>query len=248
MKFIYSHSVRVLFLPVLAALGVWLPAAPAGAAVVTSTADSGAGSLRAAIAAASANSAITFTNSLSGQTIYLTSGELLISKNLILDASSLANGLLIDAGQNSRVLEVSNVFVTLNALTLTNGNVAAGNGGGILADSGANLALFRCTVAGNSANFGGGLYGVSATLNVSNCVFSANAANYGGGIFNDTGCTLTLILSTLTGNSAIQNGGGEGGAILNHGAVSLSTARSPATSPVPAAAAAAFITSWAQAP
>ncbi len=85
-----------------------------------------------------------------------------------------------------------------------------------------NLVLLNCTVANNWANYGGGLFGISATLDVSNCVFSANAANYGGGIFNDTGCTLNCILSTLAGNSAIQNGGGEGGGILNDGAVTLS--------------------------
>src|SRR5262245_11051014 len=49
---------------------------------VTSTADSGAGSLRAAIADAQSGDQIVFDHDLSGQTITLTSGELAITKNL----------------------------------------------------------------------------------------------------------------------------------------------------------------------
>src|ERR1700694_3925214 len=49
---------------------------------VTTTADSGAGSLRAAIAAASDGDTIQFDAALNGQTITLTSGELAINKNI----------------------------------------------------------------------------------------------------------------------------------------------------------------------
>ena len=49
---------------------------------VTSTADSGAGSLREAIAAASNGDTIQFAPALNGQTIALTSGELVIDKNI----------------------------------------------------------------------------------------------------------------------------------------------------------------------
>ena len=49
---------------------------------VTNALDSGAGSLRAAIKAASSGDTIVFASSLNGQTITLTSGELAISKSL----------------------------------------------------------------------------------------------------------------------------------------------------------------------
>ena len=49
---------------------------------VTSLADSGAGSLRADIAAAHSGDTIDFAPSLDGKTITLTKGELLINKNL----------------------------------------------------------------------------------------------------------------------------------------------------------------------
>src|ERR1700675_2839393 len=52
---------------------------------VTTTADSGAGSLRAAIASAAAGDTIQFSAALHGQTITLTSAELVIDKDLTLD-------------------------------------------------------------------------------------------------------------------------------------------------------------------
>ena len=50
--------------------------------IVNSAADSGAGSLRAEIAAASSGDTIKFAGSLKGQTITLTSGELALDKSL----------------------------------------------------------------------------------------------------------------------------------------------------------------------
>src|SRR5579864_2297375 len=52
------------------------------ALTVTTAADSGAGSLRADIATANSGDTINFASSLKGQTINLTSGELLINKGL----------------------------------------------------------------------------------------------------------------------------------------------------------------------
>src|ERR1700722_8155151 len=52
---------------------------------VTTNADSGPGSLRAEIADASSGDMIRFSKKLSGQTITLTSGELVVNKNLEID-------------------------------------------------------------------------------------------------------------------------------------------------------------------
>ena len=62
-----------------------LGSAEAATLTVTTTADGGAGSLRAAIASSSDGDTIQFDPALNGQTINLTSGELPINKNLTID-------------------------------------------------------------------------------------------------------------------------------------------------------------------
>src|SRR6266850_8363457 len=57
----------------------------AGTIIVTTTADSGTGSLRAAIAAAGNGDTIQFDPALNGQSITLTSGELTVDKNITID-------------------------------------------------------------------------------------------------------------------------------------------------------------------
>ncbi|MCF7855634.1 MAG: calcium-binding protein, partial [Candidatus Pacebacteria bacterium] len=70
---------------------------------MTSAADSGAGSLRAAIAAATPGTTITFNTALSGQTILLTSGQIPINSSVDIDASALSGGITIDGNANGRI-------------------------------------------------------------------------------------------------------------------------------------------------
>ncbi|RMF69634.1 MAG: hypothetical protein D6742_02215, partial [Cyanobacteria bacterium J069] len=101
---------------------------------VTSTADSGAGSLRAAIAQASAGATIRFAASLKGKTIALTSGQLQINRSITLDGTA-APGLTLSGDRKSRILRTAdNTKVTLRNLAFKNGRVAgsseeAGAGG-----------------------------------------------------------------------------------------------------------------------
>ncbi|MCC3444734.1 MAG: DUF4347 domain-containing protein, partial [Microcoleus sp. PH2017_03_ELD_O_A] len=83
--------------------------------VVTSNSDSGAGSLRAAIASAVAGDTITFAPGLAGQTIALTSGQIDIpvGKNLTIDGAGAA-GLTISGNNSSRAF-----FVNANVVTAT---------------------------------------------------------------------------------------------------------------------------------
>src|SRR5437762_10863248 len=67
--------------------------------------DSGAGSLRAEIAAANSKDTIVFAPSLDGQTIALTSGELAITKSLTIQGPG-AGLLAISGGNTWRVFEV----------------------------------------------------------------------------------------------------------------------------------------------
>lgn len=194
---------------------------------VVSTADSGPGSLRAAVANSASGYTITFAPALSGQTILLTSGQIPLNQNLFLDASALSNGISINGNNAGRVFEVSNATVVLNSLTITNGednNDDNFGGGGVFIYSG-NLTLNNCTVAGNSANNscgGGGIYNNSGTVTVNNCTVAGNSANDswgGGGILNSAG-TVTLNQCTLSGNS-VNNSEIGGGGIFNDGTVTI---------------------------
>src|SRR5262245_34442944 len=69
---------------------------------VTTTFESGAGSLRAAVGAASNNDTIVFESSLKGKTITLTSGELAITKSLDIEGLGAAN-LTVSGNDASRV-------------------------------------------------------------------------------------------------------------------------------------------------
>ena len=89
-------------------------------------------------------------------------------------------------------------------------------GGGIYNTSfaGTNTStVIASTFVGNTAGYGGGIYNDRSTLTLSNCVFSDNSAitssggDGGGGIVNYFG-KLTVVATTLSGNSAAQFGGG----------------------------------------
>ncbi|EKQ67646.1 hypothetical protein OsccyDRAFT_3928 [Leptolyngbyaceae cyanobacterium JSC-12] len=75
--------------------------------------DSGAGSLRDAIARAQSGDTIQFSSTLANQTITLTSGESVIpnDKDLIIDGSN-ASGLTISGNQQSRIFNVQSTFIS----------------------------------------------------------------------------------------------------------------------------------------
>ncbi len=177
--------------------------------------DSGAGSLRAEIAASHNGDTINFAASLAGQTITLTSGELLINHNLTI-AGPGAGELTVSGNHGSRVFEVAaGTHVALSSLTISNGLAVGGDGGGIL-NSGT-LTVSGSILSSNSANlqwkghnafggYGGGIYN-SGTLTVSGSTLSGNSAGDGGGIFNSGTGTVSVSGSILSGNSAAAGAG-----------------------------------------
>ncbi len=139
--------------------GVWLsvrPASPVRAGVaatltVTSTADNGANSLRQAIATANSGDTIQF-NLTYPAVITLTSGPLIINKNLTLNGPGAAN-LAVDGNQANRVFELTGGVVAITNLTIQNG-ASTGDGGGIytLGD----LTLTNVNILSNTAAINGG--------------------------------------------------------------------------------------------
>jgi predicted outer membrane repeat protein len=215
---------RPTFRPTLEALEQrWVPST----LTVTSAANSGTGSLRAAIAAAQSNDTIAFAPSLAGQTITL-KGELLLNKNLTI-AGLGAGALTISGNHASRVFEVAaGMQVNLSGLTLSNGLAAAANGGGILVDAGAVLTLSNSTLSGNSASFnrkgiggiGGGIDN-SGTATLSGCILSDNTTQFPDGATGGTGGAIyNHATLTVNNNSAVSGNTTIG--IENYGTATIS--------------------------
>ncbi len=209
--------------------------------VVTKTADTNDGtcdadcSLREAITAANANTplaeTITFSipgtdpNCSAANICTITLGSTLpgINDDLTIDGSANSGDITLSGNNAAQLLAVlSGKTLSLNTLTIANGNCpvagCGGVGGGIISIGTLNIA--NSTFKGNnSALFGGGIYnGTGGTLNIANSTFSGNsAASNGGGIFNNTGGTVNIANSTLYGNTATGHGGG----IVNFGTVDL---------------------------
>ena len=178
---------------------------------VTTSADGGAGSLRAAITQANAdtNDTITFANTVTSP-ITLTTGELLITGGVTITGPGVAS-LTISGNNASRVFHVSGGRVTITGLTITAGKVSDTNGGGgILVDSRSSLAVNNCTLTTNSAlnssnnSNPGGVGGAilnNGTLSVSASTFSANMAAALAGAIAGNG-TLTVSGTTFSANTA----------------------------------------------
>ncbi|HEY4416851.1 MAG TPA: choice-of-anchor Q domain-containing protein [Verrucomicrobiae bacterium] len=190
--------------------------------MVTVNADNGPGSLRDTLSQATDNTVILFDLSLTWETILLTNGELVVNglTNLTIDASGLANNVVIDGNHTSRIFEfTNNSMVTLNGLTIVNGSVA-GAGGGAMNNSGCALAVTNCFINGNYAETGGGIAN-DGELVVSGSVLSNNLAiYYGGGIENGAG-TVAVNQSTLAGNQTFYNGSYGGGIYNDSGIVTV---------------------------
>jgi uncharacterized repeat protein (TIGR03803 family) len=179
---------------------------------VTSTSDSGPGSLRQAISDANSSGGGTILFSGVAGIITLTSGEMVLSTNLTIDASAVPGGITINGNQAGRVFNVAGGTVVMNALTITNAYQVYGDGGAIL-NSGS-LTLNRCTLTGNDAIGGAGGNGGGAIANeaggnltVNECTFAGNLTGKWGGGIENLG-TLTVNQCTFTLNYSVQGGGG----------------------------------------
>ncbi len=194
--------------------------------IVTTSADSGPGSLREAILAANRTAGsdeILFDLPDGLQVISLTSALPEISDAVTIRNTTGAANLTIERAStapNFRILSIQpGVTVQLDQLTLTNGNAGTGNGGAI-ANRG-NLTINNSVITGNQAVLGGGiLNALSGSLTINNSTIDGNRASAptstttgGGGVENQG--TLRVNNSTFSNNQVAAEG--VGGAISNSG-------------------------------
>ena len=219
-----THFIAI-FVSLLCAIGI---SAHATTINVTNTNDSGLGSLRQALVDSHDGDTIDFDPSLKGQTISLTSAELVINKSIIISGLG-PNLLAVSRAQNAPAFRIFNLIpgrsVRIQGLTISNGLAPDFGCGGGIRDEGSSLFLVNCTVSGNSTDgTGGGLCAESnATLTIDSSTISGNyAGDYGGGIANNG--MLTINNSTLSSN----RGEFAAGAILNgfNGDASLTVSNS----------------------
>lgn len=207
-----------------------LASGPAGAAVITVTtlADSGPGSLRAAVTAADNGDTIDLTG-LTG-TITLTSGAITTTKAVTITGPG-PDVLTVSGGGTSRILDIrptepgaTGLTTTVSGVTIADGYTSGpglGNGtSGLLFKcdgSSPSLVVDNVVFTGNdSPTFNGGaLYFGSCetgSLTVIHSVFDGGESYYGGGLFVGAG-TATVTDTTFTGNSAV---GGAGALLLGN--------------------------------
>lgn len=214
----------------LAALGILVlmfaadPALAQSTFLVTKTADTNDlicdadCSLREAITAANADPSsdrIEFAPAMQGQTIALDPalGELTISRPAVIDAE--ATDVTIAANGTHRVLRIigdrfNNVNVTVRGLTITGGG-SVQSGGGILLPNSASLRLEDATVIDNEARIpgfgsnGGGISADGRLTIIGSTIVGNTAAGLGGGVF--TSGTARIERSTISGNAAAGGGG-----------------------------------------
>ncbi|GJM09854.1 MAG: hypothetical protein DHS20C11_21300 [Lysobacteraceae bacterium] len=188
--------------------------------VVTTTADSGPGSLREALTLAQSGDLIQFASPL-----FDTEQEILLQSRL----PDIADGITIkgpgamlltiarDSVDDFRILNIPEDHVaTISGVHLTNGSEPATRGGGIA--NGGRLFLIDSMVSSSFANGGGGVYNgnVDSELTMIGSSVFSNTVNFqGGGIYNHNSSTALIVQSTIVNNNSNGSGGG-----ISHGSFS----------------------------
>ena len=180
---------------------------PGGAIVVSTAADSGTGSMRAAFAAATTANGGTICVDATVVTspISVTSGVLTYSGSGALTIDG--NGATLQGDHSSGIITdtVSGQLLKIDSVTITGGH--ASSGGAISTGGGGPTTISNSNITGNTAdNYGGGVSASDVTI-INTTISNNTAGNGGGGGFSAS--TLSAINSTITGNSdPVDVGGG----------------------------------------
>jgi hypothetical protein len=186
---------------------------------VTSNADSGPNTLRAALASASSGDTIVFALP-AGSTITLAS-TLTVASSLAIDGAG-SSGLTISGNNMVPVLQINGTATaTISNLTIAHGATGIINQGTLtvskctvvgntnigIANNGT-LTVANSTFSGNAAlTLGGGIKLTSGSATITNNTFVNNSAQYGGGIESSSSSNSTVTNNLFLGNTASQFGG-----------------------------------------
>lgn len=182
---------------------------------------------------------ITFSNSLAdASTIVLNRGQLAVTqgRDITIDGSTVAGGIIVDANQSSRAFEIKSATLSINQMTITGGSLALrGKGAGFFVADNAFLSLNNSTASSNISRFGDGdgIYANASTVSLINSSVSNNGiygrGGAGGGIFATNSASVSLNNSTVSGNYTNRGGGlyvGDSASvsIVNNSSISGNTA------------------------
>jgi len=205
---------------------------PATTITVTNGNDSGSGSLRQALADANDGDTIEFDPALNGQTVTLTSGELVVADSITISGPGPT---LLAVSRNSqspnfRILHIQpDHTVAISGLTISNGNLINVSGAGIFNDQ-STVTITNCVISGNATDSppsiqcgGGGIYNNGA-LSLNNSTVTDNSVTgpfaYGGGGILTSG-SLTVNQCSITNNIGDRYGGGIlGSALIQNSTIS----------------------------
>ena len=161
-------------------------------------------SLREAINSAADGDTITFDAALTGMSIVLTNGEIVIADDITIDGDIDSDGtgdITLNGNAAGRVLNFNGATATLESLIITNGAVTGAiQGAAIQIQPNANVTIDNSIITANMAEFGAGIQ-VDGTLTLTNSVVSNNiASNQGGGIIvSDAGfADISLVVCTVS--------------------------------------------------
>jgi 5-hydroxyisourate hydrolase-like protein (transthyretin family) len=168
-------------------------------------------SLREAVATANSDpgaDTIAFSAAANG-TFVLSSGALVVTDTLTIQGNG-RDQTQLDARNASRVIEFTGATgdLTLDGLSILNGNSENDSGGGIEFESSGALTVSHSLLTGNnSGSYGGSINSGGGSVTLIDSIASGNHANIGGGLNASSGA-ITLVNSTVSGNSTNNGGGG----------------------------------------
>lgn len=174
---------------------------------VTSGADSGAGTWRDALAAASAFAGPSTITVQTGLLVSVTGGDVQYTGTGPL--TIIGQGATIDGTDTQRLLRSPNSSVSIQDLTFRD----AGSDGAVEAASTNGITVTDSTFISNQASDGGGIETGSGPITVTNSTFTGNTASIDGAAVDTGTGTVIVTGSTFTGNTA----GSSGGAIHSSG-------------------------------